>query len=217
MTTQALVRGPLSQVRLSLLLGSLYFVTLAWQPYPGSAAVKGLSIATLAWFAWSMGARPLALGLAASSIGDVLLDIRSINLFIPGLLSFLVAHLVYAAMFFRSWQYPLRIWERQRILVGAVILYAACFTIWLAPGLGSLAVPVAFYICAITAMVVASIVADLSPRVVAGALLFLVSDSLLAIAKFKAPFVLRDYAVWATYYLAQYCIATGVLRSPRLR
>ena len=217
MTTQALVRGSASPLRLSLLLGSLYFVTLAWQPYPGSAAVKGLSIATLAWLAWSMGARPLAIGLVASSLGDVLLDIRSANLFIPGLIAFLVAHLVYAAMFFRAWQYPLRIWERQRILAGTVILYSVCFTAWIASGLGSLAIPVALYVCAITAMVVAAIVADLSPRVLTGALLFLVSDSLLAIAKFKGTFALRDYAVWGTYYAAQYCIATGVLRSLRLR
>jgi uncharacterized membrane protein YhhN len=217
MTTQALVRDSSSPLRLSLLLGSLYFVTLAWQPYPGSAAVKGLSIATLAWLAWSAGVRPLALGLAASSLGDVLLDIRSINLFIPGLILFLVAHLVYASMFLRAWQYPLRIWERQRILVGGVILYSLCFAIWLAPGLGALAIPVTLYICAITAMVVTSVVADVAPRVIAGAVLFLVSDSLLAIAKFKGTFALRDYAVWGTYYLAQYCIATGVLRSPRLR
>jgi uncharacterized membrane protein YhhN len=217
MATQVLARDSSSPLRLSLLLGSLYFVTLAWQPYPGSAAVKGLSIATLAWFAWSLGVRPLALGLAASSLGDVLLDIRSVNLFIPGLLLFLVAHVVYAFMFFRVWQYPLRIWERQRMLIGAVILYAVCFTAWLAPGLGSLTIPVALYVCAITAMVVTSVVADVSPRVVTGALLFLVSDSLLAIAKFKGTFTLHDYAVWGTYYVAQYCIATGVLRSPRLR
>ena len=217
MTTSALVRGSASPLRLSLLLGSLYFATLAWQPYAGSAAVKGLSIATLAWLAWSAGVRPLALGLAASALGDVLLDIRSVNLFVPGLVLFLIAHLVYAFMFFRSWQYPLRIWERQRILAGAAILYAFCFAIWLAPSLGPLAIPVALYVCAITAMVVASIVADISPRVITGALLFLVSDSLLAIAKFKGTFVLRDYAVWGTYSLAQYCIATGVLRSPRLR
>ncbi len=217
MSTQAIARDSTSPLRLSLLLGSLYFVTLAWQPYPGSAIVKGLSIATLAWLAWSMGARLLALGLAASSLGDVLLDIRSINLFIPGLIAFLLAHIVYTALFFQAWQYPLRIWERQRVLAGCVMLYSLGFTIWLAPSLGALTIPVGFYICAITAMVVSTIVADVSARVVVGALLFLVSDSLLAIAKFKGSFSLRDYAVWGTYYLAQYCIATGVLRSSRLR
>jgi uncharacterized membrane protein YhhN len=179
--------------------------------------VKGLSIATLAWLVWSAGSRLPALALAASSIGDVLLDIRAMNLFIPGLVLFLVAQLLYTTCFFQSWRYPLRIWERQRVLAGGVMLYSLGVTIWLAPSLGRLTIPVAFYICAITAMVVSSIVADLSPRVVAGALLFLLSDSLLAIAKFKGTFALRDYAVWGTYYLAQYCIATGVLRCSRLR
>lgn len=217
MTTATLSQDSAPPLRLSVLLGLLYFLSLAWQPYPGSAAVKGLSIATLAWFAWSLEARLLAFALAASSLGDVLLDIRSVNLFVPGLSSFLIAHIVYAAMFFRTWQYPLRIWEKQRILAGAVVLYSVCFTIWLAPSLGPLVIPVALYICAITAMVVSAVIADLSPRVIAGALLFLASDSLLAIAKFKGTFALRDYAVWGTYYLAQYLIATGMLRSPRVR
>jgi uncharacterized membrane protein YhhN len=217
MITAALARTAATPLRVSVLLGALYFATLAWQPYPASGAVKGLSIATLAWLAWSQGARLLALGLAASSLGDVLLDVRSLNLFVPGLSSFLIAHIVYTAFFFHSWQYPLRVWERQRVLAGGVILYSLAFTIWLAPSLGPLTVPVVLYICAITAMVVSSIVAGLSPRVVTGALLFLASDSLLAIARFKGSFTLRDYAVWGTYYLAQYCIATGVLRSSRLR
>jgi uncharacterized membrane protein YhhN len=217
MTTATLTQSPARPLRVSIFLGALYFATLAWQPYPASAAIKGLSIATLAWLVWSAGSRLLALGLAASSIGDVLLDIRTINLFIPGLILFLLAHVLYTAFFFQTWQYPLRIWERQRVLAGGVMLYSFGFTIWLASSLGRLAVLVALYICAITAMVVSSIVADLSPRVVAGALLFLASDSLLAIAKFKGTFALRDYAVWGTYYLAQYCIATGVLRSSRLR
>lgn len=217
MTTVTLAQNPAPVLRLSVLLGLLYFVTLAWQPYPASAAVKGLSIATLAWWAWGLGARMPALALAASSLGDVLLDIRTVNLFIPGLLLFLVAHVIYTATFFQAWRYPLRIWERQRVLAGCVIAYSIGFTGWLAPSLGPLTFPVAVYICAITAMVVSAIVADLPTRVIAGALLFLVSDSLLAIAKFKGPFALRDYAVWGTYYAAQYCIATGMLRSARLR
>jgi uncharacterized membrane protein YhhN len=217
MTTATLTHSPVRPLRVSIFLGALYFATLAWQPYPASAAIKGLSIATLAWLVWSAGWRLPALGFAASSIGDVLLDIRTMNLFIPGLILFLLAQVLYTAFFFQTWQYPLRVWERQRVLAGCVILYSLGFTVWLASSLGPLTIPVSLYICAITAMVLSSVVADLSPRVVAGALLFLLSDSLLAITKFKGAFALRDYAVWGTYYLAQYCIATGVLRSSRLR
>jgi hypothetical protein len=46
-----------------------------------------------------------------------------------------------------------------------------------------------------------------------GAVLFLISDSLLAIHKFKAPMPLRDYLVWSTYYLGQCGIALGYLAS----
>src|SRR5579862_4560884 len=97
-------------IAFSGVLGILYFITLAWQPFPGSAAIKGLSIAALARLAWNSGARLLALGLALSSIGDVLLDIRGVNLFVPGLCSFLFAHLVYTVMFVRSRWDPRRLW-----------------------------------------------------------------------------------------------------------
>jgi len=41
--------------------------------------------------------------------------------------------------------------------------------------------------------------------------LFLISDSILAVNKFKTEVPLRDYLVWATYYAAQYAITTGFL------
>ena len=41
----------------------------------------------------------------------------------------------------------------------------------------------------------------------------MISDSLLAIHKFKEPVPLRDYLVWTTYYLGQCGIALGYLAS----
>ena len=80
------------------------------------------------------------------------------------------------------------------------------------PNVGSLTVPVAVYMCAITAMVVTAILARFSnPWVVCGAILFVVSDSLLAIDKFKTPVPFRDVLVWSTYYLGQFGIASGFL------
>ena len=93
--------------------------------------------------------------------------------------------------------------------------YCGSIGAWLAPRLGSLTIPVVIYICAITVMVVTAILVRSSePWVVWGAMLFLMSDSLLAIDKFKTPVPYRDYLVWATYYLGQYGIAIGFLREP---
>ena len=52
-----------------------------------------------------------------------------------------------------------------------------------------------------------------SPWVVVGAILFVASDSLLAANKFRTNGPLRDYLIWATYYLGQCGIALGFLAS----
>jgi uncharacterized membrane protein YhhN len=48
--------------------------------------------------------------------------------------------------------------------------------------------------------------------VLAGAVLFVISDSLIALNKFGFPFVFSGVAVMTTYIAAQYLIVTGVLK-----
>ena len=198
--------------RLSITFSAVYFMTVPFHPFPGSAVIKGLAIATLAAVAWVSSSKMLWLALVASTVGDVLLDLDSGRLFIPGLCAFLTAHLVYTALFASRWPIPLRISLPRLILFPVILAYAAGFAFWLAPDLREMTVPVTLYICVITTMVITAVGGRLSLYVPIGAALFLMSDSLLAIAKFKGPFPLRDYLVWGTYYAAQYFIATGVLR-----
>src|ERR1039457_4679552 len=61
-------------------------------------------------------------------------------------------------------------------------------------------------------MVISAILARFeNPWVAVGAILFLISDSLLAVNKFKTPVPYRDFLVWSTYYAGQYGIAVGFL------
>jgi uncharacterized membrane protein YhhN len=61
-------------------------------------------------------------------------------------------------------------------------------------------------------MVISAILARFeNPWVAVGAILFLISDSLLAVNKFKTPVPYRDFLVWSTYYAGQYGIAIGFL------
>jgi uncharacterized membrane protein YhhN len=176
--------------------------------------IKGLAIATLAAVAWVSSSKMLWLALVASTVGDVLLDLDSGRLFVPGLCAFLTAHLVYTALFASRWPIPLRISLPRLLLFPVILAYAAGFAFWLAPDLlrTKMILPVTLYICVIATMAITAVGGRLSLYVPIGAALFLTSDSLLAIAKFKGPFPLRDYLVWGTYYAAQYFIATGVLR-----
>jgi len=133
-------------------------------------------------------------------------------LFVYGLGAFLLVHLTYVLLFVRNRPRPLAIGAAQAVPVVLVLLYSVGVSSWLLPSFGSLTIPVAIYMCAITAMVVTAILARFSnPWVACGAILFLISDSLLAINKFKTPVPYRDYLVWSTYYAGQYAIATGFL------
>ena len=195
----------------SVAVSSVYLLTQPWQPYPGSAFIKGFSVAALAWLAYREASGILGTGLLLSSIGDVLLDLDP-GLFVFGLCAFLTAHILYTVIFIRHRARPFTPPGARIALLVLVLGYAALFARWLIPGLGPLAVPVALYICAITAMVMTAIMARFpSHLVVLGAFLFFASDSVLAIDRFKTPVPMRGLLVWTTYYLAQYCIARGVL------
>jgi uncharacterized membrane protein YhhN len=198
--------------RLSIVCGVLYLVTQPWQPYPGSFVVKGLSVGPLAVLAFLAGSPLLGMALALSTVGDVLLDLDPDRLFVFGLGSFLVAHLVYIPVFVRNRSRTIALSAPRLLVAALVLLYSIAVSSWLLPSLGNLMVPVAIYMCAITAMVVSAILARFpNPWVAAGAILFLISDSLLAVNKFKTPVPYRDFLVWSTYYAGQYGIAIGFL------
>jgi uncharacterized membrane protein YhhN len=214
--------GAIEQTLLLLSLGcsSLYFITKNWQPFTGSVVLKGLCVAPLAVMALRLLPPPnhLLLGgaLAFSTLGDIFLDwpgLDSRGMFVQGLGAFLIAHLLYVVLFVRNWQHPVRLSTNQQITLAALLFFSLAQTMWLWPGLGQLAVPVACYIGAITLMVASAIIGRFRQSwIVWGALLFLISDSLIGINKFKTPVPLRDYLVWATYYLGQCGIALGFLR-----
>jgi len=215
---------------LSVICSFFYLATQSIQPYPGGVVLKVLSVAPLAAIAFRTRRGPsakqrgvewsqdrdnviLAVALAFSSLGDALLDLDPELHFIKGLLAFLAAHLIYILLFVRNRARPLRPKVWQLALVAAVLIYSLLLSLWLAPSLGTMAAPVMIYVCVITVMAVSAILARFSkPWVYTGVILFLISDSILAVDKFKSPAPLRGYLVWATYYLAQYGIAIGFLR-----
>ena len=200
---------------LSVACSLSYFITKSWQPFPGSVVLKALCIAPLAVIAVRLLSQPdnwlLGGALIFSTLGDIFLDLS--GFFVQGLGAFLIAHLIYVVLFARNGQRPLRLTSNQVTSLVALLLYSLALTTWLWPELGKLAAPVLLYICAITLMVASAIAARFRQSwIVWGALLFLISDSLIGIHKFKTPVLLRDHLVWATYYLGQCGITLGFLR-----
>ena len=141
-------------------------------------------------------------GLVLSLAGDAILLSRERRAFLLGLLAFLGAHLAYAAAFALA--------SRPRGL--ALLPLAAVSGValrWLWPHLGSLRLPVSIYTTAITAMLWPALGSS-RLEVGCGALLFYLSDLLVARGAFGAPGKVNQLAGWPLYYAGQYLIAASV-------
>lgn len=203
----------------SLAGGLAYFAFTAQPPTPPRAALKAVGFGLLTPVPLTfLGSAPgaetglivLALALALSTAGDILLALRNQEqFFVFGLGAFLCAHLAYLAVLLPLVSVPGILPALSAV---ALLVAAGAMMAWLWPGLGKMRVPVTAYFAVITAMTVAAILARGVPALGAvGAVLFLLSDSLIGVRKFKAPFPLVSEAIWATYYAGQALLAGGIL------
>jgi len=132
-----------------------------------------------------------------------------------GLGSFLLAHVAYIFFFLRvkKINLPRRKWSIPVTL--CIVAYIAVLLVWLQGGLGDLRVPVLVYALALGGMLLAAIQAfdpkSGSPAIICipGAVLFVISDSLLAIDKFLYPFAAAALVIMLTYGLAQLLLVQG--------
>ena len=156
--------------------------------------------------------------LILSWAGDVLLQMN--EMFIPGLISFLLAHIFYIVYFIRSSPGKKGLLKYQPLLVIPVLLYILLFLWLIFPYLDALKIPVTVYGITIGTMLLASINMRRKTNDVAasyfiiGALLFVLSDSLLAVNLFAYSSILLSLCVMLTYASAQYLIVKGALLNP---
>jgi uncharacterized membrane protein YhhN len=138
--------------------------------------------------------------LTFSAGGDIFMELDN---FIFGLSAFFIAHICYLVVFFHHIEF-----KKNRILLSLLIVTSTVISaIILSPNLGELANAVYFYITIIAIMgIAASLGAKNHPLVILGALIFMVSDSIIAFNRFNAPIEDARYAIMITYYLAQYLL-----------
>ena len=141
--------------------------------------------------------------------------------FLLGLVSFLIGHVLYILSF-----HHFRWSDKSRELLGTqkvrfalpVILAGTGLVIILYLSLGDLKIPVMTYALILTLMVLNAMFRFGRTTSVsfwfafAGAVLFMLSDSLLAINKFMMPLAQADILIMLTYITAQYFIVEGILR-----
>jgi alkenylglycerophosphocholine/alkenylglycerophosphoethanolamine hydrolase len=173
---------------------------------------------------WVLGApksayrNRLAAGLGLSLAGDVLIEWS----FVAGLAAFLLAHIAYVAAFLADTKRP-------RLLRAAPIAaYGAGMTAFLWPGLGAMRPAVMAYVIAICSMVwraAARVGQSGAARpgewaALAGAILFALSDTLIALDRFHSPIAGVQLPIILLYWAGQVGIAmsaaTGGLGGPRV-
>jgi uncharacterized membrane protein YhhN len=149
----------------------------------------------------------LLLALVFSGCGDLLL---AFDEFIFGVAAFLLAQLSYAVLFRLYWQGIYNRWPLSVLL----IMYMLVMVWWLIPNLGNLKLPVMAYLMAIAAMGLLAFQSSLPMRwAVLGAVLFMISDSFIALNKFIHPIPYESYWIMSSYYVAQFMLVTGFLHS----
>lgn len=179
--------------------------------------MKPIPVLVLAIAVWM--ARPthsyhrlVAVGLAFGAAGDLLLEL---DLFVFGLVAFLIGHLFYIRAFLLD--------DRQ---VG--VLQAFPWVVWvvamvasLSEGAGDLLIPGAVYLTVLGAMAwraltrMGSVSRASGVSTAAGATLFAISDSLIAIDRFGTDIPGSRWWIMTTYWAAQALIAYGALRRAR--
>ena len=154
----------------------------------------------------------IILGLIFSLGGDILLMLP-FDLFVFGLASFLIAHLIYVYSFSIEYHFRLKVLP----IILSLVYGFGVFRI-LSPGLGDMRIPVAVYILVIMSMGYTAwnqwqhVRSRWALMAFIGALFFVLSDSVLAFNKFYQPFAIARGLSLTTYFTAQWLIARSIIR-----
>lgn len=210
--------------KLFLLVTIVYFTGMALQNEAILLICKPLLVTSLLFhFIAATKNHPSTLkiyiiaALVFSIAGDTLLMFVNQNerFFLLGLSAFLLAHIFYIICFHKiktkeqvagKWQWSI-----------IVLIYYFFIISFLMPHLGGMKIPVLVYGLVISFMLfTAMLLYDLNDNKTArylltGALLFVISDSVLAINKFYRPLAFSGWMIMTTYVLAQWMLVRGLV------
>jgi uncharacterized membrane protein YhhN len=151
-----------------------------------------------------------------SLCGDVLLMFEKTNplFFIVGLICFLISHVFYIIVFNKiRKEKPIHIrWW----MIFIILCYYSILLSTLFPYLGQMKIPVVVYGAVISTMFFVALhllfhKSKANMQIVAGAVLFVASDSILAFNKFYSSFNNAGLLIMLTYAFAQYFITKGIV------
>ncbi|MBY5991019.1 lysoplasmalogenase [Ferrimonas balearica] len=182
-----------------------YTLAESLRPYPGSDLLKAVPALALAGYHWRHRLGPeralLTGALLFAALGDIILDRGHDSHLLPGLAAFAVTQTLLSLTL---WRRPKGPWVN---LMWGLPLGTALFLTLVLPFLadtpqGDLRWAVGLYSGLLTAMVMGCCWSARHWRPVAGAFLFLISDSLIAIDTFIWPSAAGLPAIFLTYFAA---------------
>jgi uncharacterized membrane protein YhhN len=169
--------------------------------------LKPIPIWCIALYCFNQNKYLLSIGLIFGSIGDILLTNSEEIFFILGLGSFLIGHIFYIIYFIKNYQYNLK----GLILSIFIIIASIGLSFMLIPALSkNFLLPVLIYIITITIMTISTtFYKNFNFIVITGAILFLISDTIIAWNKFIHPIPHSHLYIMILYYLGQWGIGYG--------
>ncbi len=159
-------------------------------------------------------ARAIVLGLLFSLAGDILLVLRG-DRFLFGLAAFLVGLLCYAVAFADGASAPGFLWA---LLILAIVGASVLGYLWSALS-GMMKVAVSAYVFVMVLMAALAMgratgsISGGKLEAAIGAVLFMASDAMLAVDRFKRPFHLEHALGLSSYFAGQFLIALSVGRA----
>ncbi len=201
----------------ALLFANLFFIARLFGYFTARPIIKaGMAISlAIMCFTTKNPIYLFASGLLLSALGDWFLDLRDKKWFLAGLIAFLLAHIAYILFLLPNMQslsdFGLTNWG----VIFGIIVITAGFFIWLKPALPKQYIlPVLFYSIIIAIMGIAAFNTRLPSNLIPiGAGLFILSDMVLAVDKFKHEFAYGKALNWALYAGGQILLALGVVLS----
>ncbi len=156
-----------------------------------------------------------------SWLGDLFLTKPEYTFFLLGLASFLTAHIFYIIIFTKESKASgeLTKIEGSPSLVLPFVLFGVALLYFILPKVDDIVIKIAVFMYAVVILTMAaqafnrisSVTKKSFIWVFAGAILFVLSDSMIAINKFAIPFDFSRMAIMTTYIVAQAFIIKGVL------
>ncbi len=172
-------------------------------------ALPLLSLITLVYRHLNNSNRILLIsGLLLGMTGDILLNINRESNFMFALIVYLLAHLLIISIFHKRMAF------NKNYIVHVVLVIGATFLIgyFLRHIPIKLLLPVIVYLAVISLMVTSSFMVNNGNWLIwSGALIFMISDTVLAVNKFLIPIPKSTFFNIGLYYLGQIFLTTGLL------